>query len=247
MSSATGKMKLQDEMIIKIMKGGRFMKRFKVEEYAVFEKGRKYSVLVFPQVKHMWAYDDYPEENRYMIDGPVQAFSLLKYATAILLEASDKIIYFPCRQDGIGCYYNENYDLVLCSPKVQLRRSSWIDIRRKLSDKTKVGKYTLQYDRKKIDDYCEKKLLDMKQPYGRRDFSLKPEYSKRIQREHLEEVCGNTLFRVLGNTECYYAHYLTAKDLDTADESDRTSTWSWFGWFLPQYVIRVMYKKEAMV
>lgn len=117
------------------------MKRFKADEYVVREKGRDYSVLVFPFVKYMWAFDDWPGEDCYMVDGSAEAFSMLKYALAILIEASDKVIYFPCKQKGIDTFYNENYNLVICTPKAQLRRSSWIAIRRKLTASTKKGRY----------------------------------------------------------------------------------------------------------
>ena len=84
-----------------------------MDEYLVREKGREYSVLVFPFIEHMWAFDDSPEEYCYMVDGPPKVFAMLKYAMAILIEASDKIIYFPCKQSGIGRYYKDNYHLYL--------------------------------------------------------------------------------------------------------------------------------------
>ena len=108
----------------------------------------EYAVLVFPFIKYMWAYDNGPEDGGYMVDEPAEVFSMLKYAMAILTEASDNIIYFPCKQSGIGRFYRENYHLVLCTPKIQLRRSSWINISRKLNNTTKIGKYVLQYNRK---------------------------------------------------------------------------------------------------
>ena len=135
------------------------MERFKIDEYVVRGKGRDYSVLVFPVDKYMWAYDNRWEIDHYCVDGSKEAFNLLKYAMAILANASDKIIYFPCKQSGIGDHYNENYNLILCTPKAQLRRSSWISIRRKLGPATKKGSFVLQYDRKKLDDYCRKKLM----------------------------------------------------------------------------------------
>ena len=61
------------------------MKRFKVEEYAVFEKGRKYSVLVFPQVKHMWAYDDYPEDIAWQINSNCEGVEYMKKNIIILM------------------------------------------------------------------------------------------------------------------------------------------------------------------
>ena len=100
------------------------MFRFKVDEYIVKEKGKQYSVLVFPYIKHMWAFDNGVEDG-CVIDGVADAFEALKYAMAILVEASDKIIYFPCKQPGIGLHYNvENCNLILCTPKAMLKRSS---------------------------------------------------------------------------------------------------------------------------
>ena len=124
------------------------MCKYKVEEYSVTEKNKEYSVLVFPKLQYMWAYDCSPEEYCYMVDGTAEVFSALKHAMAILTQASDKIIYFPCKQDGIGTCYRDNYNLVLCTLKAQLRRSYWIAIRRKLVPANKRGNYVLRYDRK---------------------------------------------------------------------------------------------------
>lgn len=221
------------------------MERFKVDEYIVIEKGREYSVLVFPFVEHMWAYDCSPEEYRYMLDGTAIVFKYLEYAMAILVEASDKIIYFPCRQSGIGRYYGENYDLVICTPKVQLRRSSWVNIRRKLNNSTKRGRYVLQYDRKKLDDFCEKKVLDMQNCDLRRRVvvKIKPEHVKKIRAEHIEKVEGATMFWVLGKTECYCAHYYTARDVGEMEADGIYRIWSWFGWYLSPKVIQEMYEE----
>mgnify|MGYP003404210624 CR=1 FL=1 len=40
--------------------------RYKVDEYEVYHKGKKHSVLVFPFVKYMWAFDDWHEEDCFM-------------------------------------------------------------------------------------------------------------------------------------------------------------------------------------
>lgn len=220
------------------------MEMFKVEEYVVHEGGREYHVLKFPFVKHMWAYDhDYPAEDRQMVDGSLEVFSLLKYAMAILIMASDKIIYFPCHQEGIGRYYDENYDLVLCTPKVQLRRSSWIKIRRKMNNKTRKGNCIIRYDRKKLDDFCEKKLLDTYDRGLKRCITIKPEFVKKIRAEHLEKVEDNTMFWVLGKTECYCAHYHTVRDVDEMENEETIQLWSWFGWFLSDMLIYKMYEE----
>lgn len=178
------------------------MDRFKVEEFQVVEKGKTYSVLVFPKIEYMWAFDDRPEEDCYMVDGTVETYSALKYAMAILAEASDKIIYFPCKQNGIGRYYSTNYNLILCTPKVQLRRSSWIAIRRKLINGNRVGNYVLHYNRKKLDDFCEKTLMMMESSGTGSKLTLRVEAGKRIAKAHLEEVLGDNLFIVLGKEEC---------------------------------------------
>lgn len=208
------------------------MTRFKVDEYLVHEKGKAHSVLVFPFVKYMWAFDDYPEENCYMVDGTAEAYSMLKYALAILCEASDKIIYFPCKQEGIGNSYRDNYNLILCTPRAQLRRSSWIAIRRKLKPANKVGSYVLQYDRKKLDDYCKKSLLVWESNGVKADYALKNGLWKKFEKDHLEECVGETLFFVLDKEECLYNHYRIAKDLDEHCNGDEYGAWSAMGWFI---------------
>lgn len=209
------------------------MDTFKVDEYKIFEKGREYSVLVFPKVEHMWAFDDDPEDYRYMVDGSAYAFKLLKLACAILIESPDKIIYFPCKQDGIGRYYSENFHLVLCTPQVQLRRSRWVQIRRKIGKLTWAGKYRLQYNRKKLDDYCEKNLMqwyDNNSATGDRVRKIVVE--KKIKQQHIEEVVGDTLFLVMGKEECYYYNYTTGASLDKHRDGNLVGTCSAFGWIL---------------
>ena len=181
----------------------------------------------------MWAFDDSPEEYCYMVDGTAEAYMLLKYAMAILVEASDKIIYFPCKQEGIGNYYKDNYNLILCTPKAKLRRSLWIAIRRKLTPATKIRSYVLQYDRKKLDDFCKKKLLRKEwQCLKGEDYFLRPEIRKNIEREHIEELVGENLFFVLGKEECYHNHYLIAKDLDEYCADERYGVWTALGWII---------------
>lgn len=208
------------------------MDRFKVEEYRVVEKGKIYSVLVFPKIEYMWAFDDRPEEDCYMVDGTVDTYLALKYAMAILTEASDKIIYFPCKQNGIGGYYNNNYNLILCTPKMQMRRSSWISIRRKLVNANKVGNYVLRYNRKKLDDFCKKTLMTIESHGVESKFVLRTEVRKRIDKAHLEEVLGENLFIVLGKEEGIHNHYLIAKNLDEYYADADYGVWSAMGWII---------------
>ena len=221
------------------------MDKYKFDEYKITEKSREYSVIVFPKVEYMWAFDDYPEENCYMVDGTAYAFKLLKLACVILISAPNKIIYFPCKQEGIGCCYRENYHFVMCSPQVQLRRSNWVQIRRKISKSTWVGKYKLCYDRKKLDDYCIKQYMEWYKPVcSSWRYELKTEVSKFIRKTHVEEVLGDTLFMVLSKEECYHNHYLIAKDLDEYGDLQDYGAWTAFGWMITKSGIENMKKRK---
>ena len=36
---------------------------YKVDQYSIYEHGREYHVLMFPEFPYAWAYDDYPEKD----------------------------------------------------------------------------------------------------------------------------------------------------------------------------------------
>lgn len=222
------------------------MLRFKVDEYKVREKGREYSVIVFPFMEYMWAYDNWTEEGCYMVDATANGYKMLMYAMAILIQASDKIIYFPCKQSGIGRYYNENYNLILCTPKAQLRRSRWIKIRRKLKYSHKRS-CVLQYNRRKLDDYCKKFLMEKEWLRVKGlSYVVKAEVEKKIRKEHLKELIGETFFMVMGKDECYMNHYRIAKDLDEYEPSDEYGAWTAMGWIITEKGIVDM-KEELML
>ena len=221
--------------------------RFKVDKYLVKEKGKTYSVLVFPFVKYMWVFNDWPEEDCYMVDGCVEAFSMLKYAMAILAEASDKIIYFPCKQEGMDECYRVNYNLILCTHKAQLCKSSWISIRRKLKSATYKGTYTLQYNRKKLDDFCTKNML-IKECNGLNEkYILNPVFGRKMINERQETMLGENVFMVLGKAECYYNHYRIAKDLDEYCASNEYGAWTAFGWIITSRGLEKMKKENSNV
>lgn len=193
------------------------MDKLKIDEFRVFEKGKEYSVLVFPKIEYMWVVEGDDKDDTFWIDAAVEGHVAFKYAMAILAEASDKIIYFPCKQKGLGGYYSTNYNLILCTPKVQLRRSLWPSIRRKLNDKNKRGKYVLHYNRKKLDDFCEKKLM-VKESHGpEATLELRAEIAKKMDKDFLEEIIEDNYFVVLGKENCIDYHYRIAKDLDKYD------------------------------
>lgn len=221
------------------------MNKIKIDQYAVRVKGRTYEILKFPFVKYMWAFDDYPEEDMLMVDGCKEAFMWMKYAFAILANYPDKIIYFPCKQDGIHWYYNNNYHLVLCRPEVQLRRSLWPRIRKKMDLKHAVEKFVLSYDRKKLDDYYEKGLWKRYpvETWRDRKFIQNPGPKKGYQ-THVEEIVGDTVFMVLNRVECFEYHYGTARDLDEYRSGKDCHIWGPIGWIMSDGNIRSMIKEQ---
>ena len=222
-------------------KGGVQLIRYKVDEYTVKEKGREYSVLVFPFVKYMWVFDDgFYGKLTCCVDGCKEAFLMLKYAMAILTEASNKIIYFPCKQNGIGRYYNESYNLILCTPKAQLRHSSWTAIRRKLNNANKKGSYVLHYNRSKLDDFYEKKMTELSGYSGMQELCLRSEIDKEIKKKHYDKIMGENYFSVLGKEECYYNHYQISKDLDRYNPDDDIGRWTAMGYILTEKILQDM-------
>lgn len=219
------------------------MKKIRIDKYTVREKGRTYEILKFPFIKHMWAFDDYPEEDMFMVDGCKEAFMWLKYAFAVLANDSGKIIYFPCRQEGIGRYYAmPTYDLVLCRPELQLRRSLWFRIRRKLDKKHYTGKYVLAYNRRKLDDYYESglgKKYQMEEGYNGRTYL--PYYLRR-QKKNVERILGDTMFVVLSRIEWLVYHHNTAEDLDDYRSSKGSMIWSAIGWIISDGELEDMYR-----
>lgn len=212
------------------------MERIKIDRYRVCEKGREYTVLVFPFVKHMWAFDDYPEEDCLMIDGCAAAFKLLSYAFAILANEPDKLIYFPSKQEGIGRYYKENYDAVLGRPELQFRRSLWPRIRRKLNKQHWQGHYRHSYDKKKLNDCFENLIMKKYDP----SWMHVPRYDRQ-EKFHVEEILGDTAFWVLTRPECYEYHYHTTKDLEEIGNSSDYMEWSSIGYIFSEQTIGRMY------
>lgn len=220
------------------------MKKIKIDKYTVYEKGRTYEILKFPFIKHMWAFDDFPEENMLMVDGCKEAFMWMKYAFAILAEDSEKIIYFPCKQDGIGCYYPEVYHLVLCRPELQFQRSLWFRIKSRLDKKHYSGKYAFSYDRKKLDDYYESGL-------GKRYPVEWLEHKDRVSlpfyllnsKNRIETILGDTMFLVMPGINWLDDHYITAKDMEQYKAGEGNYIWSAIGWIVSDGNIRMMYKE----
>jgi len=188
-------------------------KKIKIEKYNVYEKGRTYEVLKFPFIKHMWAYDDHPAEKMLLVDGCKEAFEWMTYACAILANDKNKIIYFPCKQNGIGKYYKDSHHLVMCRAELQFKRSLWFRIKDKLDKRHYAEKYVFAYHRKKLMDYYESgcgNKYPTKEFLGIKRIPHYLMYSKR----NVEEILGDTVFLVRPRLEWLDYHYYMVQELE---------------------------------
>ena len=72
------------------------------------------------------------------------------------------------------------------------------------------------------------------------EYALKAVSGKEIDRFHVEELVGDTLFMVLGKAECYFNHYLIGKDLDEYGDLDYVGARTAFGWIITKKGIEDM-------
>ena len=98
--------------------------------------------------------------------------------------------------------------MVLCRPELQFKRSLWTRIKRKLDKKHLSGKFVLQYDCQKLEDYVRKGLL--KHYIGlasseSRFLKIPTEMYDEMRNEHLEEARGDTVLMILGGQNVTYA------------------------------------------
>ena len=67
-----------------------------------------------------------------------------------------------------------------------------------------------------------------------------------MRNEHLEEARGDTVFMLLGRTECYVCHYETADSLDRYCSGIYKYIDSWIGWIVADENIYDMYRRTEM-
>ncbi len=111
------------------------------------------------------------------------------------------------------------------------------------------GKFVLQYDRQKLEDYVRKGLL--KHYIGlvsseSRFLKIPTEMYDEMRNQHLEEARGDTVFMLLGRTECYVCHYETADSLDRYCSGIYKYIDSWIGWIVADENIYDMYRRTEM-
>ena len=208
--------------------------KLKVDHYRGRGKKRTYDILMFPDVKNAWTYDDYPEESGPRVDGDRELFRLLKVALALLTSDTSKILYFPIKHEGYHAIYQTTYHLVLLRPELQFRRSEWFELKGKLNKRHWVGKHVIRYNEQKLLDYYEKKLK------GR--LWLEQEQEK----YYVEEILGDAVFMVLLKENCYRYHQMIANsDIVTGEQRDglnEPSNYVGIGWVLSDKVISEMRK-----
>ena len=128
----------------------------------------------------------------------------------------------------------ENYHLVMARPELQFKRSRWFDIKGRLDRKHWVGKYTFNYNEKKLRDYCEK--------YAASDLFWKKPCRPEQRKDYVEQLIGDTVFQILPREVCYY-YFDHAIDLlnDTWNGipnayDDEYSQFVGIGWLMPDKV-----------
>ena len=210
-------------------------RKVKIPQYLVRGKRREFHVLVFPRLKHTWAYYDSDSEH-YAIDADIVGCKWLRFAMASLIAAPDKIVYFPIRtKTSFHGYYFPNYDTVLTRPELQLRRSEWVRLRRQLTPAHQINQFVLRYEPDKLCDYVEKFDVEQQRSYRRKHSSCQEIYT----------LLGDTVFMPLMKDSCYLFHQ---DILDTAWQNDENygSSINWdFGWFLPDGAIHNMAAHET--
>lgn len=170
--------------------------KFKVDKYEIYNRGRTLTVLKFPRTENAWAFDDAPEEDQLMLDGCPEFMQHVHYTLAALIENPNLIIYFPIKHPDEKNYGDNpmTYDAVILRPELQLRRSDWLTLRRKLDQKHRKGMYTICHDAKKLDDWCEKHYA------GNRWFY------RQLDKRKIEEIRDETVFLVLPKELMYLYH-----------------------------------------
>ena len=215
--------------------------KYKVDQYSIYEHGREYRVLVFPEFQYAWAYDDYPEEDQYRVDGDKEFYSALMHALAILIADPWKVIYFPIKKVPpaftITKLYDdfENYHLVLTRPELQFRASRWFDLKGRLDRNHQIERYGFRYDGKKLNDYFVK-YWDSRLRYTRPCY--RPD-----RKDYVEKLLGDTVFLTLPREVCYVYHDSISKELSHIYAGERDSElcaqevgigWIWQDMILPE-------------
>lgn len=212
------------------------IQKFKFDQYCVFAKKRKYDVIVFPNFENAWAFLDWDEE-RCMIDGDKELFETLRIAMAILIADPSKILYFPIKKVGVTRYQAaDTFHAVLMRTELQFRRSEWYDLKSQLDRKHWVGKYTIKYDCKKLQDYFN--VLYDKHYYDK----WAPAFKNIV-----DEVLGDTVFLVLPEVVCYDYHSDIVETLKTYSKNIYDGTSAEIGYIIPDNICEEFAEEDKRI
>lgn len=196
------------------------MKKLKIDEYKVFNKGRVFRILVFPKFEEAWAFDDFPEYDQLMLDGSPKFMRHVQSALAALLADPYLIAYFPIKHKGCTRYGRDlTYDAILVRPELQFQFSQWYKIKSKLDKQHWAGKYTIRHNEKKLNDLWEKEYADR---YWHIDWDQK-----------IERLLGDTVFLCLPESICLLYHSDISAAMKYYCPSDTYGTLAGIGFIIP--------------
>jgi len=201
------------------------MPKLKFPQYKVRGKHRDYYVVAFPNYPYMWP--NYEKDDReYIIDTDAAGWQQLRYAIAILLQAQDRIIYFPTKNNNRiypwGDDY-ENYDMVLTVSGLHFRRSEWVRLRRQLKPANRVQNFALSYKPEEIVAQAEKIAYDW--------------HYWQLEKKMVKKVLGNSAFFCLPE-KYYYNSFAASLDCEKwIQRNDLGSYIGKLGWMLPDKCI----------
>lgn len=196
------------------------MKKLKIDEYKVYNKGRLFRILVFSKFKGAWAFDDFSEDDQLMLDGSPEFMQYVQSALAAMNADSYLIIYFPIKHKGCTRYGRDlTYDTIIVRPELQFRCSRWYKIKSNLDEKHWVGKYMIRHNEKKLNDLWEKKYANR---YWHVDWDRKT-----------ERLLGDTIFLCLPESMCLLYHSAISSALNYYRPSDTYGTRAGIGYIIP--------------
>lgn len=194
--------------------------KVKFDKYKVYNKGRLWTVLVVPCEEASYAFDCV-DEDQLMVDTGPSGMKQIQRSLAILANDPSVIIYLPIKRPGDDYYgAHMTFDAVIMRPELQFKCSEWYDIKSKLDKKHWVGKYTLKYNEKKLNDLWEQNYRH-----------------KMWLAEHqniVEKLLGDTVFLVLPRPVCLEYHRDISKAMDIYDPNDEYGTHAGIGYVLPE-------------
>lgn len=197
------------------------MKKYKVDQYKIHNKGKVLKILVFPKITtEAWAYDDYPEDNQLMLDGDPEFMHQVQTALAALIDNPSIIVYFPINNKNCTRFGRHmTYDAVLLRPELQFKVSDWYDIKDRLDMAHRTGKYKIRHNEAKLVDLWNKEYQN--------------KYWRVAWDKKCEKLLGDTVFLVLPQSVCLEYHYDISQAMKHYKPTDDFGTFAGIGYIIP--------------